>query len=477
MLWLFLITGFCCNIRSGFFQIRKWNYWWRETVGSLGRVQDGQIRKDEKKKQGKKRAQYDRNVQGRRQEHIADEGTKSTQPASLTQFQSVCTALAATIGTGNIVGVATALTAGGPGAIFWMWVSALIGMMSAYTEACLGIIYRYRNKQGSWVGGPMVYMERGLGWRRAGLWYGIFCVMAAFGMGSMVQSNSMTETLKYSFTISPALAGAAIVLLVTLVIGGGIGRIAGVVQMLVPWSAGIYIVFSVSVVILYWQQIPQVILGIVKSAWCPDSIWGGVAGYGISRSLQYGISRGVFTNEAGLGTLSILHCSNQETSPEKQGMWAMFEVFFDTIVICTLTALVILCTTAYDTGRGGAAGLAGSQMAFRNLDGAALTSWSFTQGLGTWGGYVVSVSMLLFAFATIIAWYHMGKQAVTYVSERLGILLEVGYRVYFVLYLAAVAAGCFFSLEMVWELSDIWNGGMAAINLTALLWLSKRVKY
>lgn len=435
LLFLFLAVGIIYTLKSRFFQIRKLGYWWNETIGSVGQE------------------------------------TEPGDKRHITQFQTACTALAATIGTGNIVGVATALTAGGPGALFWMWISALIGMATGYAETMLGIKYRYRDKRGVWISGPMVYLERGLGKRWLGMMYSLFCILVSLGMGSMVQSNSISETLEFSFSFSPVITGAVVTALVAMVVWGGISRIAHVSEKLVPFSAGIYIFFSLIVILSCYDRLPSVFMQIWVTAWSPSSAIGGAAGYGISRSLQYGVSRGVFSNEAGLGSMAILHGSAEHTTPQKQGMWAMFEVFFDTILICTLTALVILCMTD-------------GNMAGTGYDGAVLTSYCFSKRLGPLGEYLVAGSMILFAFATIIAWYYLGKQAVAYLAERLKpvtdryLLNEIWiYRIYTLMYLNAVFIGCIAKLETVWELSDIWNGLMAIPNIIALIFLIKEVRF
>ena len=430
--WLLLMilgVGILFTVKSGFFQLTGWKMWWKETVGSLG---------SEKK--------------------------DVDNPHSVTQFQSACTALAATVGTGNIVGVATALCAGGPGALLWMWISAGIGMMTAYAEVVLGIRYRRRKKDGSWISGPMVYLEKGLGFYGAAVLYSFFAVLASFGMGSMVQSNSIAETLEFSFSFYPIATGAVLTLLILLVIRGGLGRIAKVTERLVPVSAGIYTIISLIVIMSYYDRLPSVLLMILESAWKPSSALSGAAGYGISVAVRYGVSRGVFSNEAGLGSLAVIHGAVEETTPEKQGMWAMFEVFFDTMISCSLTAFVILCVM------GSGAGTCG-------LDGAALTAHCFSERLGLGGEYLVSLSMLSFAFATIIAWYYLGRQNLAYLASRTGINARTAEMVYMFLYLNAVFIGCIARLETVWELSDIWNGLMAVPNVAALFLLRKQIHF
>lgn len=427
LLFLILGTGILFTVKSGFFQITGWNTWWKETVGSLGH---------EKK--------------------------DVNNPHSVTQFQSACTALAATVGTGNIVGVATALCAGGPGALLWMWISAGIGMMTAYAEAVLGIRYRRRKKDGGWISGPMVYLEKGLGFYGAAVLYSFFAVLTSFGMGSMVQSNSIAETLEFSFSFNPVATGAVLTAMILLVIRGGLGRIAKVTERLVPVSAGIYTIISLIVIFSYYDRLPSVLLMILNSAWKPSSALSGAAGYGIGVAVRYGVSRGVFSNEAGLGSLAVIHGAVEETTPEKQGMWAMFEVFFDTMISCSLTAFVILCVAGDGAGTSG-------------LDGAALTAYCFSERLGQGGEYLVSLSMLSFAFATIIAWYYLGRQNLFYLASRTGLNVGMAERVYMFLYLNAVFIGCMARLETVWELSDIWNGLMAVPNIAGLLLLRKQV--
>ena len=415
-IFLFLGTGLFFTVKSGGFQIRKLPYWWKKTVGSLGK-------------------------------------------GSISSFQTSCTALAATIGTGNIVGVATALTAGGPGAVFWLWISALIGMATAYTETSLGQKYRYRRPDGMWQCGPMVSMERGLGCRSMGLIYALFAVLASLGMGSMVQANAVSETLCYEAGMKQEIAAVLVTTLTATVVWGGIRRISRMTSWFVPLSAGIYFFFSVRVLVVCRHSIPVVLGKILKEAWTPGAAGGGIAGFLFSRSVRFGLARGVFSNEAGLGTLAVLHGAAEDTTPEEQGMWAMFEVFVDTIVICTLTALVILCA-GMESG----------------LDGAALTSFCFTKILGSFGGFLVSASMAAFAFATIVGWYYIGRQMFFYLAEYLCPGINTEY-LYTILYLLSVWLGCICRLELVWLMSDLVNGLMAYPNLLSLWLLAGHVQF
>ena len=413
---LFLGTGLFFTVKSGGFQIRKLPYWWKKTVGSLGK-------------------------------------------GSISSFQTSCTALAATIGTGNIVGVATALTAGGPGAVFWLWISALIGMATAYAETSLGQKYRYRRPDGTWQCGPMVSMERGLGCRSLGLIYALFAVLASLGMGSMVQANAVSETLCYEAGMKQEIAAVLVTALTAAVVWGGIRRISRMTSWFVPLSAGIYFFFSVRVLVVCRRSIPVVLGKILKEAWTPGAAGGGIAGFLFSRSVRFGLARGVFSNEAGLGTLAVLHGAAEDTTPEEQGMWAMFEVFVDTMVICTLTALVILCA-GMESG----------------LDGAALTSFCFTKILGSFGGFLVSISMAAFAFATIVGWYYIGRQMFSYLAERLCSGADAEY-FYTILYLLAVWLGCVCRLDLVWIVSDLVNCLMAYPNLLTLWLLAGKVRF
>lgn len=434
---LFLGTGLWFTVKSGVFQIRKIRYWWSMTGGNL-------VAEAAKAGDFKNTGENDGRV---------------------TQFQSACTALAATIGTGNIVGVATALTAGGPGALFWMWVSAMIGMATAYAETSLGQQYRYRKADGHWMCGPMVYMERGVGCGFLGTLYAFFAVFSSLGMGSMVQSNSMSGTLEFGAGIPPFVSGILVTLLVGVVILGGIGRISLVAERLMPVSAGIYVLFSLLVILSCWQVLPSVFASVFAGAFTPSAAGGGAAGFLLSRSVRYGMSRGVFSNEAGLGSLAVLHGAAEDTTPEKQGMWAMFEVFFDTMIVCTLTAMVILCVQSRFGGLP-----AGS-------DGAGLTAYCFSRQLGILGEFLVSGAMVVFAFATIIAWYYLGRQTACYLAERIFGPGKADMRIYTVLYLMAVFAGCVCRLDVVWLISDLWNGLMAYPNLLSLWILSGQVRF
>lgn len=417
---IFLGTGLFFTLKSRFFQFRRLPLWWRATAGSIGST-------------------------------------------SADQLRSVCTSLAATIGTGNIAGVATALTAGGPGALFWMWVSAFIGMATAYAETWLGIRFRGSKADGRSLCGPFLYLEQGLELKGLGMIYAFLCLLCSFGMGSMVQSNSAVTAISSTWHISGLLPGLIFTVLVAAVILGGIRRIGSVTEKLVPLASLLYLLFSLTVIFSCYDRLPAVFSEIFAAAFRPEAAVGGAAGYGVSRSLRYGISRGVFSNEAGLGTLAILHGSADTEDAASQGMWAIFEVFFDTVILCTLTALVILCVTGPAPEKAG-------------YKGAALASWCFGSRLGPIGEYVISLSMAVFAYATIIAWFYIGGQAADYLVNN-GISSLLSRRLYPALFLLAVFAGSQARLQAVWLFSDIVNGLMAFPNLMALIFLSGMVEW
>lgn len=422
--YLFVGIWLTCYFKG--FQIRGISVWWKCTIGSL----------------------FERQIKG-----------------EITPFQTACTTLAATIGTGNIAGVATAITIGGPGAIFWMWVSAFLGMMTAYAETTLSQQYRYLENETGWICGPMVYMEKGIHSPKLGLLYAGLVAIGAFGMGNMVQANAISTTFSYYVQIPYQICGVVLVVLVGAILKGGIYRITKLTQQIVPISAGLYIVFACIILLSYWNYIPTIITLIVKDAFQISSATGGIVGFLCSKSLRYGLARGIFSNEAGLGTMGILHGDATHTTPQIQGMWAMFEVFFDTMVICTLTGFVILCVTT--TGQ-----------IPNEYNGAVLTAYCFSKRLGWVGSMVIPMSMVLFAFATIVAWYHLGNRTLSYLLGKMK--LEESKkswitRGYLLCYLLAIYGGCIVKVEFVWVLADIWNGLMAIPNLITLFFLTKTI--
>lgn len=379
---------------------------------------------------------------------------KDIKEDSISPFQAVCTALAATVGTGNIVGIALAIGVGGPGAIFWMWVCALLGMVTKYCEVTMAVAYRRKNKQGAYVGGPMYYMGTGLGWKKTAFLFCIFVTIASFGIGNMVQANAVSSGLNSAFHISTKVSGFVLAILVGMVIVGGIKRISSIAEKLVPLMALMYIIAAVIVLIMNSAKIPAAFGMIFSDAFTGTAAAGGFAGSTFLYAMRIGVSRGVFTNEAGLGSAPIAHASADTDHPCRQGCFGAFEVFFDTIVMCTITALVIITSGVWkDTDQSGAHM---SLTAFEN----------HLQG----GQYVVSIGLVLFAFATIIAWYYYAEKAIEYIAG------EKAVKVYCTIFIVAVFIGANAQIDFVWELADFFNGLMAIPNLIALIALSSYIK-
>ena len=383
---------------------------------------------------------------------------------SVTPFQAVCTALAATVGTGNIAGVAGAIAIGGPGAVFWMWVSALLGMCTKFVEVTLAVQFRERNAQGDWVGGPMYYIKNGLGkkWMWLAYIFAALGVLTVFGTGNATQVNAIITSINsalYSFGVTPKgglpavnlAIGIFIALLVALVLLGGIRRIGRVAERLVPFMALLYVVLGLGVVALNLNRVPAAFAAIFRGAFSPAAVTGGVVG-AMFTSMKKGVSRGIFSNEAGLGTASIAHASAHVDGPVKQGLYGVFEVFADTIVICTLTALVIL--------------LGGAEITYGQAAGADLTISGFTSTYGSWVSVVTAVAMCSFAFSTILGWGLYGTRCIEFLF---------GTRVnkpFMLVYSAVAVLGATVNLGLLWDISDTFNGLMVIPNLIAVVLLS-----
>lgn len=436
MLVIFLAVGLMFTVRTGVFQVYHFKYWIDVTFLQL-------FRKDAK--------------------HVR----KTSDKHAISQFQSLCTALAATIGVGNISGVAVALALGGPGAIFWMWLSAFLGMMTNYAENALGIKYRYKNEKGDWVGGAMIYIERGLGFKWLAVIFSIFCVLASFGIGNMSQGNEIANGLYNSFAIPKWVTSLAVMLFAGLVIVGGIKRIASVTEKLVPFMAITYIIGALIVIFSNASAIPQAFGAIFSSAFNLSSMGGGVAGFTVMIAMRRGISRGVFSNEAGLGSSVMVHSASNVKEPVVQGMWGIFEVFADTLVVCTLTALTILTSGVYDYTE--YAKYVGSALPDTLKSGVALTSSAFESVFGSFGGGFISVAIMLFAFSTILGWSYYGERGIEYLF---GLKAVPIYKLIFIL---VIFLGCNASLSLVVDISDTFNGFMALPNLIAVALLSGQV--
>ena len=413
MLAAFLGTGLFLSFRTGFFQIFGIRKWLNSTVIDAFK---------------------------KRKEPPKNDGTVS-------QFAALTSALAACLGTGNITGVATALFAGGPGAVFWMWVSAILGMMTCCCENILGIKYRIRNSLGQWVGGPMLYIERGLKNPTLAKIYAFLLIGASLGMGNMTQANSVSAGLEV-FGISPLLCAFILAPLVFICISGGLRRISALSEKLIPLLSLVFLILCLTVIIKNRRCLLPSFIMMVRDAFSPKA----VSGFGIAKAARYGISRGVFSNEAGLGSNTVIHANADCDKPGVQGMWGIFEVAFDTLFMCTVTAVTILTSGVWSPSG--------------TLNGIALCSAAFESVIGKAGGNLLGICICLFAFATLVAWSYYGKCGATYLfGDRSGIY-------YNIIYAVAVFIGCIAKLDIVWNISDIFNVLLAIPNIYALLKLS-----
>lgn len=399
---------------------------------------------------------------------------KSDDKHSISQFQALCTALSATIGTGNIAGIAYAITMGGTGAVFWMWVAAIFGMMTNYSENVLGIFFRRRNEKGEWSGGAMYYLRDGLGSKKhckqigkvLAVLFSIFAVMASFGIGNMGQVASIKESVLNVFTftgdslIDGLIIGGVIALVAALVIIGGLNRIAKANEKIVPFMAIFYIVGSLIIIVMHANMIIPAFASIFKNAFSVKAAAGGVGGALIKQAITWGFKRGVFSNEAGLGSSVMVHSASNVKEPVTQGLWGIFEVFFDTIIVCTMTALVILTTGIVDLETG--ASISGATK-------LGLATEAFTQSFGTFGGVFIAIAVTLFAFSTVLGWSYYGTKAWEYIF---GTKATVVYKVVFI---AVVVIGSTLDATLVIDLSDTFNGLMAIPNLIGVITLSGTV--
>lgn len=377
---------------------------------------------------------------------------------AITPFQAVCTALAATVGTGNIVGVAVAIATGGPGAVFWLWVSALIGMVIKYCEVTLSQAYRTTNEKGEIVGGPMYYIEKGMGTKWLALLFAFLGTMASFGIGASVQANALAGGLNTTFGFDLRIIGVVTAILGALIFIGGIRRIANVTELLVPFMSILYIGGALIALAVNYAEIPAAFAQIFRDTFTGSAAAGGFAGATVMYACRIGIARGVFTHEAGMGSAPIAHAPSSNDHPARQGLWGAFEVFFDSIVMCTITALVILTSGLWtDPVYVG--------------DGRGMSATAFENAF-PFGQYIVTIGLCLFAFATIIAWYYYGEKCVEYLFKR----NRAVQRIYQVVYTVMVYVGCVVSLDAVWEFADLFNGLMAVPNLIALIVLSGSIK-
>ncbi|MDO8542352.1 MAG: sodium:alanine symporter family protein [Opitutaceae bacterium] len=367
---------------------------------------------------------------------------------SVTPFQAVATALASTVGVGNIAGVATAIFLGGPGALFWLWISGLLGMCTKFAEIVVALHYREKDASGTMRGGAMYILKKGLGIPWLGAIFALLTALAAFGIGNMVQANSVADSLRATFGIKPEITGVVLVVVSGVVILGGIRRIAEFTQILVPFMCIFYLGGGVAILLTHLGELPHALRLVFDGAFNGTAATGGFAGSSVMLAMRYGVARGLFSNEAGLGSAPMVHAASNTDHPVRQGMYGIFEVFVDTILICSTTGLVILVTRTWDSG----------------LTGAALSVRAFETGLpGTWGSIVVTLGLLLFAYSTIIGWSYYGETGIVYL---LGARAALPYRIVWLVFIYLGAVG---SLHLVWDIADTLNGLMAIPNLIAVL--------
>ena len=437
MLILLIGTGILMTALTKFFQLSHIGHWFKNTIGGI--FSD---------------------------KHVTKHTGKDDK--AISQFQSLCTALAATIGTGNIVGVASALIAGGPGAIFWMWIVAFFGMMTNFSENVLGIYYRRKNTKGEWCGGAMYYLKDGLGsykgCRQIGavlaVLFSIFCLLASFGIGNMSQINSIAANMDAAFRIPPAVTGAVLVVLAALVIVGGLKRIASVTEKLVPFMAIAYIIGALVIFFANISHAGAVFSAIFKGAFGLRAVGGGIVGSGVRMALTWGMKRGVFSNEAGLGSSVMVHSNSNVKEPVRQGMWGIFEVFADTMIVCTLTAFAVLSSGLIDLETGAV---------LSDASGSALVGEAFSTVFGSFGPMFIAVAILLFAFSTVLGWSHYGSKAWEYLFGTASTI------VYKLVFIVIIFIGATMKLSLAWDLSDTFNGLMAMPNLIGVLCLSPLV--
>ncbi|MBO5041906.1 MAG: sodium:alanine symporter family protein [Clostridia bacterium] len=444
---LLIGTGILLTVGTKVFQIGHIGHWWKNTIASV-------FKKDSK-------------------------ATKKTDKKTISQFQALCAALAATIGTGNIAGVAAAIVTGGPGAVFWMWVAAFFGMMTNFSENLLGIYYRRRNADGEWSGGPMYYLRDGLGKRYGKKWLKIpanvlavlfccFAILASFGIGNMAQINKIVLNMDAAFFSSASLGnipgteiniihliiGLCLLAIAALIIIGGLQRIARFAEIVVPFMAVIYVIGSLVIFCINIDMVGPMFAAIFKFAFTPAAMLGGGIGVLIKKTMTQGFKRGVFSNEAGLGSSVLVHSSSNVKEPVKQGMWGIFEVFFDTFVVCTMTAVVVLSTGFIDLSTGSPIG---------TINGDTLVSEAFGKYFGAPGTWFIAIAMLFFAFTTVLGWSQYGSKAVEYLFGSKGV------KVYKVIFVVMIVSGAVMEGGLAWDLSDTFNGLMMIPNLIGVI--------
>ena len=444
---LLIGTGILMTCCTKWFQISHIGYWWQQTIGGMFRRDSGVHAKTDKK--------------------------------TISQFQALCTALAATIGTGNIAGVSAAIVIGGPGAVFWMWVAAFFGMMTNFSENVLGIYYRRRNSQGEWSGGAMYYLKDGLGGKKhcktigsvLAVLFSIFAILASFGIGNMGQINKIVLNMKSAFfggvtatvggmSVVSLACGIVLMILAALIVIGGLQRIATVAERVVPFMAVLYIIGSLIVFFTHISSVGAMFAAIFRFAFGSKAVAGGAAGIAIQQAITQGCKRGVFSNEAGLGSSVMVHSSSNVKEPVAQGMWGIFEVFFDTFVVCTMTAIVVLSSGYIDLETG---------LAVAGVDDATLVARAFGNVFGPLGEKFVALAMLLFAFTTVLGWSQYGTKAVEYLFG------EKATKIYKVIFVVMILSGAVMTSSLAWDISDTFNGLMMLPNLIGVVVLCPMV--
>ena len=432
---ILLGAGVLMTVLTKFFQVAHFGHWMKKTVGEL----------------------FSKKVT----QHTEEKG-------SISQFQALCTALAATVGTGNIAGVAGAIAVGGPGAVFWMWLSAFFGMMTNYSENVLGIYYRRHDKNGEWAGGAMYYLHDGLGSKKGmkvvgrvlAVLFACFAVLASFGIGNLAQANTISGNMFAAFSIPRWVTGVVLMVVASLVIIGGIKRIASVTEKIVPFMSVIYIIGALVILFTHVNLLGSIFGSIFRFAFSARAVAGGAVG----AAIKMGFKRGIFSNEAGLGSSVMVHSASNVKEPVQQGLWGIFEVFFDTIVICTMTAIVVLSSGVIDLSTGSVV------TAFAEMDKNTLVAQAFSNCFGSFGGMFVAVAVLFFAFSTILGWSYYGTRSWIYLfGEKTAIIYKVAFVA--IVFVSSILT----NVDLPWNISDTFNGLMMVPNLIGVVALSPLV--
>ena len=431
---VFLVgTGILITAGLKFFQVSKIAYWMKNTFGIMFK-----------------------------------KGKKDDSGKTITPFQAICTALGGTVGVGNVVGVTTAIATGGPGAIFWMWIAAFFGMMTKYAEIVLGIFYRKRTADGEWLGGAMVYLKEGFSGKKGlkvlgsvlGVLFAVFCILASFGIGNMSQINTIAANFEQSFSIPTVVTGVILMALIAFMALGGLKRVASFTEKLVPFMSIFYIIGALVIVGFNFGEVGNAFVAIFKGAFGFDAIAGGAIGVVISKVAKSGIARGVFSNEAGLGSSALVHSSADVKEPVKQGMWGVFEVFVDTIIICSLTAFVILTSGVIDLSTGLVTD------AFAAEKASVLVTKAFESTFGIAGGWFATIAIFFFAISTVIGWFIYGSKSCEFLFGK------TTTDAYKAIFISIIMVGATMDLSLAWDISDTFNGLMAIPNLIGVLVLS-----